>query len=370
MSGRLIPTNIFTPFKWAGNLLAQGIFSPRNAQFPFTVDNGTRILFLRHDALGDMISTVPMLKLVKENFPNAEIHILCTHANVSFIEYCDFIDHIHTTDKSILDSPFRHISTIRQLRSLKSDIIVNCLTSKASKNGVLTALLSHNTTLSSSVYLGDRYAKYVSAQSHRASKMKTMWEKMFMLGIETFGLSEENQAIIPILPSLPIHKEAAQQTLQSLSISIGAYIAINVSVGQERNSWSKESYASLLEYLIAKGEQPILFGLQKDSHLIDALMKQFPTLLHYPYDRHILEIGEALRLASYGLSPDTGFLHVASAARCPMIGLYCYLPEHAIDEWAPFGMINRKVISSTQYVKDIPLQHVLDACDELTSLIR
>lgn len=361
---------IFAPFKKLGHALARIVFSPRKSSLPFSVSKGTRILFLRHDALGDMISTLPMLRMVKQHIPHAELHVLCTKANMEIIEHCDFIDHIHVAERSITDSPYLHIGLIRKIRSMNVDIIVNCLTSKASKNGVLTSLLSGKNTLSCSVFSGEQYELYYSSQSHQAANMKTMWEKMLMLGAETFGIAPLEQDKRPILPSLPEHADNAKKTLQELGLQSGKFIAINLSVGQDRNRWDEQAYSKLISYLLSMGEKPLLFGMSADAPFIEQLEKQFPDLHHYPFGRHILEIGEALRYAAWGISPDTGFLHLASAAQCPIVGLYGYLPEVAKDEWIPYGIPHRRVFSSTQAVRDISVKDVIQACNELTEMLR
>ena len=108
-----------SPFRKLGHMLAKVIFSPKKAIYPFHVSKGTKILFLRHDGLGDMICTIPMFQKIQEHFPYAEIHVMCTNANVSFIECCDFIDNVHIVDKNIQNSPFSFLGVIRNIRKNK-----------------------------------------------------------------------------------------------------------------------------------------------------------------------------------------------------------------------------------------------------------
>lgn len=353
-----------------GNSVARTIFSPNPATYPFIVKKGTKVLFLRHDALGDMISTLPMFRMVKEQFPHMELHIMCTKANAAIIEHCDFIDRIHLVEKSLLHAPLRHILEIRAFRSMNFDIIVNCLTSKASKNGILTSLLSGKHTISSSVFAGDQYTMYYSSQSKQAASMKSMWNKMLFLGSETFGIQPREQDFIAILPSSQQYDENAKTTLRELGVKEKKFIAINVSVGQERNRWDIDSYRSLIDYLLQSGEQPLLYGLNTDAEMIQSIMKGYMNIRHYPFDRHVLEIGETLKHALWAISPDTGFLHIASAAQCPMIGLYGFLPEDAKEEWLPYGVPYQAIYSETQTVKDISAESVIKTCKVLKSIIR
>lgn len=358
-----------SPFRKLGHMLAKVVFSPKKAIYPFHVSKGTKILFLRHDGLGDMICTIPMFQKIQEHFPYAEIHVMCTNANVSFIECCDFIDNVHIVDKNIQNSPFSFLGVIRNIRKNKYDIIINCLTSKASKNGILTSLLSHPITLSSSVYFGNQYEVYFSAQSKKAASEESMWDKMLMLANETFGLDIETSTVNPILPSIQQQVQDAKNTIMELGLSEKPFIALNISVGQARNQWNIESYVSLIKYIIQTGKEPLLFAIQKDYYLIDLIQQHIPSIQYYPIGRHILEVGEALTYAAITISPDTGFLHLASVANCPIIGLYCALSEDVKNEWAPFRVQNIRIFSETDKVSDISEQSVIDAFVKLDDMI-
>lgn len=361
MSLRDIMLAIYAPFKSAGHGIARFMFSPTQGAYPFPVNKGTSILFLRHDALGDMLATLPMIRAVKNHYPDAIIHILCTESNASILDHADFIDHVHIVSRSIHDAPITHLKDILRIRRLHVDIIVNCLTSKMSKNGIITRLLSHANTLSSSIYAGDRYAIYVSRQSMTAAHASIMWEKMMNLGRETFNLHVSDRECKPFFPSSESHASTAEQTLRLLLHPKETFVAINISVGQQRNQWSIDAYDAFIHHVQDRGFVPLLFAMERDLSIVDSLKERIPGLKQYPSDRHVCEVGEALRLASWGLSPDTGFLHLATAAGCPMIALYCYLPDQAKDEWIPYRIPHLRIFSTTNDIMSIHASTVIDA---------
>lgn len=257
-----------SPFRKLGHILAKAVFSPKKAVYPFPVLPGSKILFLRHDVLGDMITTLPLFRLVKRNFPEAEIHVLCTKSNSSILTYCEAVDHIHVVNPNILSAPHLHLQEIRAIRSLDFDIIVNCYTARTSKNGILIRLLSGSNTISSTVFAGERYASYFSAQSTLASSMISMWDKMFMLGVETFGLTYSDEERNPWLPALERHEQSARQTIKELGLKEKNFIAVNLSVGQERNIWPIHSYKVYLGYLLENGFTPLLLECRRNNHLL------------------------------------------------------------------------------------------------------
>ncbi|MEY3689172.1 MAG: hypothetical protein RIT37_734 [Bacteroidota bacterium] len=353
------------PFRRLGHVLAKAVFSPKKASYPFHVSKGTKILFLRHDVLGDMITTLPLIRLVKKNFPEAEIHILCTPSNSSVLSYCNVIDQIHIVSPKILTAPHVHLKDIRAIRSLEFDIIVNCYTARTSKNGILIRLLSGPNTISSTVYAGERYASYFSAQSTMAASAISMWDTMFMLGVETFGLDYTDEERNPWLPVEEFHIESARQTIQNLGLQEKQFIAVNVSVGQKRNIWPVDSYIAYLRFLIDIGYSPLLFGLPKELSIIDQIQKVFPQISYYPFGREIQEIGMALSLAQCAMSPDTGFVHLSTSVGCPIILLDQQRPHAISEEWSPFRVPYVRVESETSLVADIQVSYVIDATNAL-----
>lgn len=353
------------PFRKLGHLLAKAIFSPQKAQYPFQVSKESKILFLRHDVLGDMITTLPLFRLVKKNFPEAEIHVMCTKSNSAILTYCDAVDHIHVVSPNILSAPHAHLKEIRAIRSLDIDIIVNCYTARTSKNGILIRLLSGPNTISSTVFAGERYASYFSAQSQMASSMISMWDKMFMLGVETFGLTYSDEERNPWLPALAQHEQSALMTLQELGLKEKNFIGVNLSVGQERNIWPIESYLEYIGFLIEKGLTPLLFGMPKEQSLIQSIQSAYPGIAHYPFGREIQEIGKALSLALCAMTPDTGFVHLATSVGCPIILLDQQRPKTVVEEWSPFRVRYERIESSTQFVRDIPVEEVMNATQRL-----
>ena len=190
-----------------------------------------------------------------------------------------------------------------------------------------------------------------------------------MLANETFGLDIETSTVNPILPSIQQQVQDAKNTIMELGLSEKPFIALNISVGQARNQWNIESYVSLIKYIIQTGKEPLLFAIQKDYYLIDLIQQHIPSIQYYPIGRHILEVGEALTYAAITISPDTGFLHLASVANCPIIGLYCALSEDVKNEWAPFRVQNIRIFSETDKVSDISEQSVIDAFVKLDDMI-
>ena len=58
------------------------------------VENISKLLIVRPDAIGDMILTLPAIKAIKEALPNTVITVLASPINSKIIEHLPYIDEV------------------------------------------------------------------------------------------------------------------------------------------------------------------------------------------------------------------------------------------------------------------------------------
>lgn len=61
--------------------------------------SATKILIIRLSSIGDIVLTSPVVRAVKSQLPNVEVHFLTKKANEQVVAYNPHIDHIHIYDK-------------------------------------------------------------------------------------------------------------------------------------------------------------------------------------------------------------------------------------------------------------------------------
>jgi ADP-heptose:LPS heptosyltransferase len=87
--------------------------------------------------------------------------------------------------------------------------------------------------------------------------------------------------------------------------------------------------------------------------------------LVYPPSPRLLDVVALLRRARALVTPDTGLVHLAAAAGCPVLGLYSPRSSRT-DRWAPLGVPSRLLTAGPgQAVAEIPLAATADAFDAL-----
>lgn len=356
----------FTPyFRKISYVIPQFLFNPVKIHLPLHFKPHAKVLIMRHDALGDMIVTLPIFELIKQYHPQLEIHVACTVNNKVLIEDNPYIDAIHIVPISLAQKPLAHIQDILSLRKHSFDIIINCLTSSSSQNGVLVNLIAKKNSIRVSSYEGDQYACYYNAQSYKSADTINMWEKMFELITDVLGIdSPQEELRMPQLLIDSSYEYSAKKTLQQLELFDKSFIVINLSVRQSKNACTLQQYETLIAGLNNLSIHVLLLWMPADKALTDQLLlSNSPYTLAYPEGRHLFEVCEVIKKALWVFTPDTGMIHIATAVHTPVFAVYQEKGTIKQGEWWPY-MVPFHYINSPKgaSICDIEAQEILSKC--------
>jgi ADP-heptose:LPS heptosyltransferase len=353
----------FTPyFRKISYVIPQLLFNPVKTTLPLNFKPYAKVLIMRHDALGDMIVTLPIFGLIKQYYPQLEIHVACTHNNKVLIENNPYIDVIHIVPISLAQKPLTHIQEILRLRKQSFDIIINCLTSSSSQNGVLVNLIATKNSIRVSSYEGDQYSCYYNAQSYKSADKINMWEKMFELIVDVLGIDYPQEELRkPQLLIDSTYEISAKKTLQELELFDKAFIIINLSVRQSKNSCTVQQYETLISGLNKLSIHVLLLWMPADKALKDQLLLcNSPYTVAYPEGRHLFEVCEVIKKALWVFTPDTGMIHIATAVHTPVFAVYQEKGAIKQGEWwpykVPFNYINSL---KGDFIRDIEPHEIL-----------
>ena len=77
-----------------------------------------KVLVVRFSSIGDIVLTTPVVRCLKQQIPNIEIHFLTKKKFETILSENPYIDQLHTIDKSIVE-------LIPALKSLKFDYLID-----------------------------------------------------------------------------------------------------------------------------------------------------------------------------------------------------------------------------------------------------
>ena len=77
-----------------------------------------RYLVIRFSSIGDIVLTTPVVRCLKQQVENAEIHFLTKPANAGILEPNPYIDEVHTLKNT-------YAETIDELREIPFDYVID-----------------------------------------------------------------------------------------------------------------------------------------------------------------------------------------------------------------------------------------------------
>ncbi len=292
----------------------------------FNKDKISNIIIIRRDGIGDMICTLPLLRTVRKEFPDAHLAVLTEKAGYELLK-----------DLSIVDEIFIWKRGITGLWKFKRQISTNFDLAISVKVGFSSRLACIT------YFTGARYrVGYIPNEGHilnfcynipaqNDGYPRHQIESCLRL-LETIGISIFKTDIsIPVdEPSRMAVKDSFDKQQCSNKI-----ILCSVSCNRKEGRWKPEHFARLGDTLIkTKKIKYVLSWAPGDRWLAEkvaSLMENKPIL----YETDTLKKFIALvASADLFIGSDGGAMHIAAGVGTPSIVLFCWTDE---NKWSPQG---------------------------------
>lgn len=282
-----------------------------------------KILVINLRYLGDVLLTTPLIRSLRQAYPDAELNMLVYANTVAMLEGNPDINQLITVpSKAKLAN---HWTVLRQL-ARRYDLAI--------------------TTQS-----GDRPFLYsLFASSKRLGvvppKHDTGWWKRFFLhrwlefdDQDTHTVLQHLKilALINVPPCFDLVPPKTQNTqvLKQL-VGDGAYVVLHTHPQWTYKQWTVEGWVAIGHYLYQQGLKLVLSGgaTQEEIAYIANIAQQLPDdTFNFAGCVSLAELTELLTHATLYIGPDTGITHLAAATGVPVIALYG--PTNPV-KWAPW----------------------------------
>jgi ADP-heptose:LPS heptosyltransferase len=306
-----------------------------------------RVLFLRYDNIGDMITTLPAIALMKRLNPAMEIDVLASTRNRRVIEHDPNVTRILL----LRERPDLFVRDIAAARVIGYDLVVCCIFAKATKVGIIANAIASK-AVKATVWRGEKYYRFFNIQSREAASQATMWDKMLHLVPAIFDYELQPGDEHPYIALDDRSREDAERRLAELGMERGRFIVMNITSARERNKWTEEGFRALADAIIDADPRNriVILSMGEDVAMAERIVASLPSEAAgrarvYPPTRNILEVVAVVEASEAVFSLDTGVVHMASATTRPTLALYVQGPR-GTDEWRPYGVIHRVIQSS------------------------
>jgi len=286
-------------FSWLVSIFINAFKNPQKFSFK-------KILVIRLDEIGDMVTSLPALDVLKKKYPDAEITIWCTPLTAQLLQYNKAIRRIVFSEKEL---------------SEKYDLIVD--------------LRGNFRTL---WFALKQFPKY------RLDRGTVRFRNKFFLKQHPHEVFTNLQVLEPLAgkntDDISLHletgtenKQAAQKFLNENSI--GKFAIFHSGARKVLRRLPGEKFAQLGKYLRTNLRLEIIFvGTNDELNEIKEIqqMMNFPTFAFCGFS--LLDFAALCAKAEMMIGNESGPMHIAAAMNIPVVGLFGPGEPHT---FSPFG---------------------------------
>jgi len=333
-----------------------------------------RILFIRFDVLGDMIISLPVLRAVRMNLPSSLIDIVCSFKNDSIVKHSGYVNNTYITSKNI----FRNIMLVFRLKKKKYDVIVNLVTHPSLTYAIFARWIGPNSIRVAGEQKSHEYL-YTHIVDLPPKKITHIASSLLLLC--SFLIDKNFQAFAQ--PWVVYNNEIKEKAKElygwilkqfNFNSESSKIVAVNLSAGMVRRDWTFEKFFEFLKIVINKYDKVVdgwvIFtnpaNPSESKRMVELLNSN--KIIALPGIKDFKILLEFLHFLYALVTPDTSFMHAASAIGTPELGL---MAEVKVSEWGPLSSPNAVAVSKNpSSLKEIPVEDVVAAFDRLIEQLK
>ena len=326
----------------------------------------SRILIVRHDRIGDMIVTTPVLGFLANLAPHAEVDVLASPANAAVLEADPNVRRV------FVRTGWRDwVLLFPRLRQRRYDVVYSFIYGKGLREGLIASRIARPETHKFSVMRPARYRGLFTRVVRVPRSIRHMSEHLLYVVRRTIEVPRDwSTRSYPMYIATDSAAEASATSFLG-DRRLGDFVVVNIAAAEPWREWPWTSCVQVLSALSTRWpELSFVVVAPPDKRLdakrvVDACASERVAL--YPPSPRVLDVVSLVRRARFVLTADTAMVHIASACGKPVVALYSTIRTTS-GLWAPFGVAARSVSSEAgQPVSAIPAEQIVHACETLYS---
>jgi len=297
--------------KFVGRALVSCLASPRSDQ----KHSVNKILFIRPGGIGDAVLLIPVLELLKKQYPEAVIDVLAEKRNATVFEMCPVVSHVFLYDQ---------IELLKVLRC-NYDIVID--TEQWHRlTAVVTRLVKSGTKVGYAT--NERKKLYTHAVDYRHDRYEL--DSFFDL-LQPLGIDRPDVLSVPFLTISATEQESAHQLLGSFSER--PYIVLFPGASIPERRWGAEKFHQLAVKLSKDGYPVIVVGGPEDRDAGDKIISGVDGL-NLAGQTSLIGSSAVVEKATLLVSGDSGILHIGVGLGRSTVSLF---GSGIAAKWAPQG---------------------------------
>ena len=319
-----------------------------------------RVLFLRHDRIGDMILSTGILRVIAESHPTVQLDVLASTANAPVLRHESYLHEVIPFNRH---APLGFPGVFSALRRRRYDAVIDCMVTAPSLTTLLLMLASGARYRIGVAHRGNDFAYTLPVPPRESAEH--LVDQLGAL-VTAFGLQPSAADLRPRV------RLTAQEREQAERAWIGetdhrppsrSRLLVNVSAGRGHHHWPDGRFVAVIAAARARvpALDAVIVSSPSDRGRAAAIAAESGARL--VRDEGIREAMAIVAQADVVFTPDTSIGHACSAFGIPAVVLH---PRGNAAAWGPYETEGRVVESLTGSVADIPAD---DAARALVRLL-
>jgi heptosyltransferase IV len=310
--------------------------------------------------LGDMVLMTTVFKAINEKYPEAKIDVLTGRNNFSIIENNKRINKLLIYDKS----PLKLLRTFFQLKKKKYDYLIDPKDHYSTESKLIAKIVKAKTKIGFN--RPDNKIFDIGIPSAKENQKKHFIERAFN-SLNTLDIKISDS--IPI-PELFLNQDSDNYVKGFLKvINNPKYIVINISAGNKNRVWETQKWISFINSIKNENYKLILLFAFEEKEMAIEILNHCTDLINF----NSRNINDGIALIYYSqlvITPDTVFIHIASAFDKPVLGLYNGLTDNYF-KFKPLSSITSvvRLKEENDNLSSITVEEVIKGYNEIIGRI-
>ncbi|MFH1478940.1 MAG: glycosyltransferase [Candidatus Omnitrophota bacterium] len=305
-----------------------------------------RILVIKLGAIGDVILSVPSLKLLRNNFPNAFISVLVGNESRHILKKCPYIDDIILYDNRSSSNIRSLVKISNTIRSKGFDMSIDLQNNKISHFIAWFSFIPMRSGYDNKKlgFLLNNGIKYLNIASGPIEEQFRILKKA---GCDTSSASRR----LELWPSREDFLYV-DNFLKSEWIGEGqVLIGINIGGSWKTKRWPKRNIARLIDMFASKHIRVVITGAENEKALAEELKCITKSKIIDAVSKiDILQLASLIKRCKVYITGDSAPMHIASAMGVEFIALFGPTdPRRHVEPTAKAAVIKKDLACAPCY---------------------
>ncbi|HEY0029488.1 MAG TPA: glycosyltransferase family 9 protein [Bacteroidia bacterium] len=261
-----------------------------------------KILIIRFSSIGDIVLTTPVIRCLKEQKPDIEIHYLTKQSFKGLLEHNPHVTKIHTIEKEVNE-------IIAELQKENFDLVVDL------HNNLRSMQIKRALGKPRTVFKKLNFRKWLLVNFKIDSMPAEHIVDRYMQTVESLGIKNDQKGLdyfIPEKDTIKLDSLPATHQNGYIGFVIGA------------KHFTKQLPVEKMISICKKISQPIiLLGGKEDQARAEAISKAVGATIYNACGNYNLNQSASLvKQATKIISHDTGLMHIAAAFKKEIISVW------------------------------------------------